>query len=157
MGRMRYFSSANMFPSPYQSETWMFLNRPSYTLKKVSKTSQQHHSGILWWSITTPLQQNSVAEFYGKILQQRYNRTVSQQNSVAEHSNVKTEQYREQNALVEYCSKMLGQNTTIPQWSSMALHQNAVAKYHYNTIEFYNRNILRTLQQKAFTILGPIL
>ena len=154
---MRYFSSANMFPSPYQSETWMFLNRPSYTLRKVSKTSQQYCSGILWWSITTTLQQNSVVEFCGKILQQHYNRIVSQKNFVAKHSNVKIEQYCEQNALVEYCSRMLGQNTTIPLWSSMALHQNAVAKYHYNTIEFYNRNILRTLQQKAFTILGPIL
>ena len=154
---MRYFSSANMFPSPYQSETWMFLNRPSYTLRKVSKTSQQYCSGILWWSITTTLQQNSVVEFCGKILQQHYNRIVSQKNFVAKHSNVKIEQYCEQNALVEYCSRMLGQNTTIPQWSSMALHQNAVAKYHYNTIEFYNRNILRNLQQKAFTILGPIL
>ena len=136
---MRYFSSANMFPSPYQSETWMFLNRPSYTLRKVSKTSQQYCSGILWWSITTTLQQNSVVEFCGKILQQHYNRIVSQKNFVAKHSNVKIEQYREQSAMAEYCSRMLWQNTTIPQQSSMALHQNAIVEYHYNTIEFYNR------------------
>ena len=45
----------------------MFLNLPSYTLRKVFKTSQQYHSGILWWSITATLQQDSdVAEFYGE-------------------------------------------------------------------------------------------
>ena len=56
--------------------------------KKVSKRSQRYHSRILWRNITATLQQNSVTEFCDRILQQRYNRTVSQQNFVAEHNNI---------------------------------------------------------------------
>ena len=116
----------------------MFLNLPSYALRKVSKMSQQCRSRIMLQNIATLQQDSTIAEFCGRI-QQRYSRTVLQQNSVAEHSNIKIEQYCEQSAMAEYCSRMLWQNTTIPQQSSMALHQNAIVEYHYNTIEFYNR------------------
>ena len=64
----------------------------------------------------------TVGQYCSKILWQnvaalRQDRTVAE--ICIEHINVKTEQYHE---------------------------QNAIAKYHCNTIEFYNKNTLRTLQ-----------
>ena len=152
----------------------MLLNLPSYIIRKVSKTSQQSYSRILWRNITATLQQNNIMEFYGRILQQRYSRTVQQQNSVAEYNNVTAGQY---------CSKILWQNTATLKQSNIVskmLWQNIAAKCCGRIPQYHSRvqwhcikmqqqnitttpqsstteNILRTLQQKAFKILGHIL
>ena len=96
----------------------MFLNLSSYTLRKVSKTSQQSYSRILWQNIAATLQQDSaVAEFCGR-MQQCYSRTVPQQNSVAKCGNVTAGQCRSRilwknaatlqldSAVEEFCDRM---------------------------------------------------
>ena len=97
---------------------------------KVFKTSQKYHGRILWHAT---LQQNStIAEFYGKISQQRYNKTVPQQNSVVVCNYIETEQYHEQNAMVEYYINTIAECCgRIPQYHSRV-------QWHYIKMRWQN-------------------
>ena len=136
----------------------MFLNLPSYILRKVSKTSQQSYSRILWRNITATSQRNSAMEFYGRILQQCYSKTVPQQNSLAKCSNIIAGQYHsrilwqntttlQQDSIVEFCGRIQQHySRTVPQQNSVAESSNVTAGQYRSRILWQN---VAALQQDS--------
>ena len=137
----------------------MFLNLPSYTLKKVFKMPKQRRSRILWQNTTTLQQDSTVAEFCGK-MQHRYSRIVPQQNPVAKCNIVIAGQYRsrilwqniaatlqQDNAVAEFCGRIQQRyNRTVPQQNSVAKCSNVTAGQYRSII--LSQNVV-ALQQDS--------
>ena len=126
----------------------MFLNLPSYTLRKVSKMPQQCHSRILLQNIATLQQDSTVAEFCGK-MQYHYSRIVPQQNPMAKCSIVTARQYH---------SRILWQNiaATLQQDSTVAKFCGRMQQ-RYGKIVPQQKSVQNTATLKQSSIMSKVL